>query len=121
MFQQHLKTIVDNVEGGLAGLLMGFDGIPVDDYTRSDLDEPIDIKTIGMEFSFVMTQMRKAAEILEVGGMQEVAIKADQLTLVFRILTHDYFVAVALAPSGNFGKARFLLRIQVPKLLEALA
>jgi predicted regulator of Ras-like GTPase activity (Roadblock/LC7/MglB family) len=121
MFQEHLQRIVDNVEGGLASLLMGFDGISVDSYTRSDLEEPIDIQTIGMEFSFVMTQMRKAAEILEVGGMEEVTIKAEQLTLVLRILTEDYFVAIALSPRGNFGKARFMLRVHVPKLLAALA
>lgn len=120
MFTKHLRKLVDNVEGGLAALLMGFDGISVDQYSKPDVENPIDIKTIGMEFSFVMTQMLKAAEILEVGGMEEVTIKAEKLTLVLRLLTPEYFVAVALAPGGNFGKCRFLLRVQVPKILEDL-
>jgi len=120
MFKKHLQKLVDNVEGGVASLLMGFDGISVDEYTREGQEDPIDIKTIGMEFSFIMTQMKKAAEILEVGGMEEVTIKAERLTLVLRMLTQDYFVAVALTPKGNFGKCRFLLRVQVPKILEDL-
>lgn len=120
MFREHLRKIVDNVEGGLGGLLMGFDGIAVDVYTREDVETDVDIQTMGMEFSFVMTQMRKAAEILEIGGIQEVAIKAERVTLVLRILSQDYFVAVALTPEGNFGKARFLMRVQVPRLLSDL-
>jgi predicted regulator of Ras-like GTPase activity (Roadblock/LC7/MglB family) len=121
MFREHLQKIVDNVEGGVAGLLMGFDGIAVDSYTAPDPDADMDIQTMGMEFSFVMTQMRKAAEILEIGPIQEVSIKAENVTLVMRILSQDYFIAVALKPEGNFGKARFLMRLQVPKLLADLA
>ena len=30
MFQESLKRLVSETEGGLAGLLMGFDGIAVD-------------------------------------------------------------------------------------------
>lgn len=120
MFREHLQKIVDNVEGGRAALLMGFDGIAVDSYTPRTEDD-LDIQTMGMEFSFVMTQMRKAAEILEIGGIQEVSIKAERITLVMRILSQDYFMAVALSPEGNFGKARFLMRLEVPKLLADLA
>ena len=34
MFREGLQKIVDNVEGGLAGVLMGFDGIAVETYGR---------------------------------------------------------------------------------------
>ncbi|MCD6499270.1 MAG: hypothetical protein J7M25_13340 [Deltaproteobacteria bacterium] len=120
MFREHLQEMVEKVEGSKAALLMGFDGISIDAYTRPDLDEPFDIQTVGMELSIVMTQMSKAAELLEEGQVQEVAIRADRLTLVFRILSQEYFVLLALAPNGNFGKARFVLRMQVPKILKQL-
>mgnify|MGYP001582143081 CR=1 FL=1 len=48
MFQENLQKLVDNVEGGLAGLLMGFDGIAVDSYTKSP--SPLDIQTVGMTY-----------------------------------------------------------------------
>ncbi len=118
MFKEELKRIVDNVQGGRAAVLMGFDGIAVEWYVRED--DELDIQTVGMELSVVMSQIRKAASLLEAGPVQEVALKADKLVLVFRILTEDYFVLVALEPEGNFGKARFLLRVAVPRIKEFL-
>jgi predicted regulator of Ras-like GTPase activity (Roadblock/LC7/MglB family) len=118
MFQENLQRIVDNVEGGLAGLLMGFDGIAVESYTR-DRDK-MDIERVGMEFSFILSQVRKAAEALEVGGVQEVAIRAERLSIIIRVITKDYFLALALGDGGNFGKGRFLLRTVAPKLQAEL-
>ncbi|MFH0902103.1 MAG: hypothetical protein V2A73_15845 [Pseudomonadota bacterium] len=114
MFKEQLKQVVDNVDGGIAGLVMGFDGIAVESYTREG--HKIDINTVGMELSFILTQVRKAAEILDVGGISEISVKAEKLTVVIRILNREYFVAVALAPEGNYGKGRYLMRVVAPKL-----
>ena len=83
-------------------------------YTRAD--QEMDIDTVGMEFSFILTQARKAAETLEVGDIREVTIKAEKLTLCIRVLSRDYFLALAMTPEGNFGKGRYLLRAAAPKL-----
>lgn len=125
MFQENLKRIVDNVEGGIAGLLMGFDGIAVESYTRPATPgrhpgPSVDVNTVGMEFSFILTQVRKAAEALEVGGVQEVVVRADQLSILIRVLSPEYFVAVVLDEGGNFGKGRYLLRVVAPKLQAEL-
>lgn len=119
MFQENLQKIVDNVEGGLAALLMGVDGIAVDSYSSEEGADP-DIQTVGMEFSFIFGQIRKAAEILEIGGIQEVTIQAEHLVIIIRQLTEEYFAAVTLTKEGNFGKARFLLRVTAPKILQDL-
>jgi predicted regulator of Ras-like GTPase activity (Roadblock/LC7/MglB family) len=119
MFQESLKHMVADTEGGVAGLLMGFDGIAVDSYSVPD--GGVDITTVGMEFSFILTQVRKAAEILEVGGVQEICIRAANLTILIRVLSPDYFVALAIRPEGNFGKGRYLLRVTAPKLAAEIA
>ena len=119
MFREHLQKIVENVEGGQAALLMGFDGIAVESFERDDAADP-DIQTVGMEFSFIFGQIRKAAEILEIGGIQEVTIQAAKLTIIIRQLTDEYFAAVTLNEQGNYGKARFLLRITAPRILQEL-
>jgi hypothetical protein len=36
MFQETLREVVEGTEGAIAGLLMGFDGITVDSYTRDE-------------------------------------------------------------------------------------
>jgi predicted regulator of Ras-like GTPase activity (Roadblock/LC7/MglB family) len=118
MFKEPLQKIVDNVDGGIAGLVMGFDGIAVESYTRQG--HKIDINTVGMEFSFILTQVRKAAEILDVGGVNEIAIRAEKLTIVIRLLSPEYFVALALTPEGNFGKGRFMMRLVAPRLQAEL-
>jgi|SRR5579871_1868477 len=119
MFRENLVKVVDNVEGGVAGLLMGFDGIAVETYSKPTAG--LDINTVGMEFSYILTQVRKAAEVLEVGGVQEVAIRAEQLSILIRVLNADYFVALALGPGGNFGKGRYLLRLIAPKMQSELS
>lgn len=114
MFRENLKKIVDNVEGGLAGLLMGFDGIAVESYARDQ--QTLDIQTVGMEFSFILTQVKKAAEILEVGKVQEIAIRTEAVNIIIRVLNQEYFLALALGPTGNFGKGRYLLRTVAPRM-----
>ena len=120
MFREVLQEVVDRTEGGVAGLLMGFDGIPVDNYVR-DTTAPVDVETVGMEFSVILKDIRKAAELLEAGGAQEISIQAERMTTVIRVLNDEYFVAVTLQPSGNYGKARFLLRTAGSKLLSELS
>lgn len=118
MFTETLKKVVDNVDGGIAAVIMGLDGIPVDQYVR--VEDKIDITTIAMEFSFILGQVRKAAEALAVGETEELSIKAPKLTLVVRMLSAQYFVAVALSPEGNFGKCRYLMRLAGPNLSAQL-
>ena len=118
MFKQVLREVVERTEGGIAGLVMGYDGIPVENYVKGD--SGFDIETIGMELSVILTQITKAAEMLESGATREVAIQAERMTTVIRFLNDQYFVALALAPGGNFGKGRFLLRTLTPKLLDDL-
>ena len=118
MFQENLKRLVTGTEGGVAGLLMGFDGIAVDSYSAPN--GGVDINTVGMEFSFILTQIRKAGDSLQVGGLEELAVKAQRLILICRMISPQYFVAVAMAPEGNFGKARYLVRLATPTLVAQL-
>lgn len=117
MFKEVLQEVVDNTDGGVAGLLMGYDGIPVDQYVK---DGVFDIETIGMEYSVIVKSIRQAAEMLDVGVAREIAIKSERLTTLIRMLNDEYFIAVTLKPSGNLGKARFLMRTRSTKLLSEL-
>jgi predicted regulator of Ras-like GTPase activity (Roadblock/LC7/MglB family) len=120
MFQENLKRLVSDTEGAVAGVLMGFDGIPVESFS-APTNTVIDVQTVGMEFSFVLTQVRRAAEILEIGGVQELTIRTERLTVLLRVVSGEYFVGLAILPEGNFGKGRYLLRMVAPKIQAELA
>jgi predicted regulator of Ras-like GTPase activity (Roadblock/LC7/MglB family) len=118
LFAETLRKVVDNVDGGLAGVIMGLDGIAVETYVRQD--DRVDVNTVAMEFSFILTQVRKAGDSLAVGGLEELTVKAQRLMLVCRMLSGQYFVAIAMAPEANWGKARYLTRLATPALVAAL-
>lgn len=120
MFRELLRDVVERTEGSVAGLLMGFDGIPVDAYVRDAGQDNIDVETVGMEYSVVLRDIKKASDMLEAGPTSEVAIRAERFTTIIRVLNHEYFVALTLRPEGNFGKGRFMLRTASPKLLREL-
>jgi predicted regulator of Ras-like GTPase activity (Roadblock/LC7/MglB family) len=118
MFGTKLEETVKNVTGGKAAILMGFDGIPVDQFTA---DEDQDIETLGMEFSVLLKEVRKAAEMLDAGAAEELTVRTEKLSTILRVVSDEYFVALALTPDGNLGKARYLLRIIAPEFKRELA
>ncbi len=118
MFLESLREIVDETEGGVAGLIMDSEGIPVESYARDDAG--LDIMTIGIEFGVVLGSIKRAAESLEAGRTREVSIGTEKMITIIRTLGDTYFLAIAIRPDGNLGKGRFLMRTAAPKLLAEL-
>lgn len=118
MFQAVLKEVVENTEGGIATLLMDFDGIALDSYSKPGAE--FDITTIGAEFTVVLKSIQRAAEMLDAGPTAEVAIQAEKVTTLIRVVNNLYFVAFSMSPDANIGKARYMLRTRVPILLREL-
>jgi predicted regulator of Ras-like GTPase activity (Roadblock/LC7/MglB family) len=119
MFKEALQTVVDGTDGGIAGLLMDFEGIPLESYAKGDA--AIDIETVGAEVSVVVKGIQRATEMLDAGQTSEVSFKSDKMITLIRIINKGYFVALTLTPEANVGKGRYLLRLMAPKLAEELA
>ena len=119
MLTDVLKKIVDDTPGSLGVILMGFDGIAVMHHMADDADME-DIESTAMEFSFRFIELRKAAESLDMGEITDITIKANTRTLLCRVLSPEYFVALMLGDSAHFGKGRWLLRSAAPNLMAEL-
>jgi len=117
MFKEAIRDVVEGTDGAVAGILMDFEGIPVETYAKG---QSIDINAVGAEYSVILKSIQRATESLEAGGPREVAIQSEKGTTIIRILNEEYFIALALLPDGNLGKGRYLLRTAAPKLLEQL-
>jgi len=117
-FREHLQDVCKSCEGALACSLMGVDGIEVDTHVEGGAE--LDVKSLLIEYSGLLRSAREAAEAHEAGGVAELSIHTDKLLTVARLVSPEYFMMVALAPDGNVGKARYLLRVTAPKLLAEL-
>ncbi|SEA65316.1 Predicted regulator of Ras-like GTPase activity, Roadblock/LC7/MglB family [Desulfuromusa kysingii] len=107
MFKKILETIVDNCSGGVGAVLMGYDGISIDQYVIAE--NPLDLNLVGIEYSNVIKEVASAAEILNIGDLQELSIKTDHYYVIIHALTDDYFVALLVDRCGNYGQGRYLL------------
>lgn len=117
-FRELLQQVVQNVDGAVACALMGVDGIEVDSVLQEEVG--LDVRTLLVEYSSLFRAAREAAEAHEAGGVSELSVQSERLLVVARLVSPEYFMVVALKPDGNFGKARFMLRVTAPKLLAEL-
>src|SRR5512143_2778770 len=113
-FREHLQDVCRGVEGAVACSLMGVDGIEVDTHLAEEAG--LDVKSLLVEYSGLFRNAREAAGAHEAGELAELSVNTGKLWTVARLVSPDYFMAVALRPEGNLGKARFLLRITAPKV-----
>ncbi len=113
MFKEYLKELVRSVDGAVGAVIMGMDGIAVDEYCER---EDTDIQLIGIEFSSVVKEMNRASESMETGEAGEVIMVCDKKSMLVRRINGEYFVVLVLNGSGNLGKGRFKLRLLVPRL-----
>ena len=74
----------------------------------------------GFTLAHVISQVRRATQALEVGGLREVIVRAENLVVLVHVLNSEYFVACALKPEANAGKARYLLRLMAPQIQSEL-
>ncbi len=122
-FASHLREIAEGCGGGIGAALMGNDGIPIEQVVVGLVPEgPLrdDIGTAGVEFGRILDEVRKASDALAGGSVVEVVVSLDRFLLVFRGVDEDTFLVVVLLPDGNLGKARYLIRRQLPAIRQEL-
>ena len=114
-FADILREVVNGTEGALGALVVGVDGIPVEEFT---LTEDLDLQSMTVEYSTLLKEIEKGSQSAQLGTTKEVTVMADKAMIMLRRLNDEYFMVLIIRPEGNFGKGRFLLRMSVPKLLK---
>ena len=117
-FNEIMMEMVESVEGGVAGTVMATDGIPLGQYIKPGNQCAMDV--MGVEYSNVLMEIKKAAEVLELGEVEEITIASHGTNVAIRLLSHEYFVAFILSNKTIIGKARFKLRLATQKSLVEL-
>ena len=122
-FLAHLESIVGQVDGAIACSVMGFDGIAIETHQAASAaaqTASLEITTAWVEYANILTQLKIAAEALKTGSIAEVSVNSEHLITLMRMVTPEYFLVLGLKPTGNYGKARYVLRIAAPKVKSEL-
>jgi predicted regulator of Ras-like GTPase activity (Roadblock/LC7/MglB family) len=118
MFNKILNSIVEETGGGIGAILMGYDGIAIEQVMKPV--EGMDLSLVTVEFVSALQEIKKAVNILKLGSLEEVAIKTEKFHTIIRALNEEYFVALTVNEQGNLGKGRYLLSREKNNLLAAL-
>jgi len=114
-FSDILQEVVNGTEGALGALIVGLDGIPVEEYSVS---KELDIQSLTVEYTSLLKEIEKGSQAVQMGTTREVTVITEKAMIMLRRLNEEYFFVLILKPDGNFGKGRFLLRMSAPKLLK---
>jgi len=119
MFKPILQTILHESSGALGVFLLGDDGIIIDQ-VRADLTSADEQLALVVELAAGIKGIRQTAEVLEAGGLNEVVIRYEKLTLLVHVLSEEYFVVLLLPPQMLSGKGSYLLKREAPRLRAGL-
>ncbi len=111
-FRETLRHIVGNVEGGIGAVIMGYDGIPIDEFIRDDA--PFDMQLLAVEYATVLKEVKRTIEVLKTGDMEEMSITTERTRVLIRSLSDEFFVFLLIDRQGNYGKGRYLLKREAP-------
>ena len=112
-FRAILSEIVERCSGCMGVVLMGVDGISIEEVTSARVpDGPLsdEIGTAGVEFTRILDEIRKASDALAGGAVSETIVVLANFSLAFRPVDEETFLIAVVAPDGNLGKARYLMR-----------
>ena len=114
-FAEHIKSVVDGVAGAEAGMVIGFDGLPVETYSIEGSE--LDLESVGAEISARVRDMFALSEELGLGQVEEFVLRCSKATILVRLLNDEYCLLIALRSTRDFGRGRFLMRTIVPRVL----
>lgn len=112
-FSEVLKETVDKVDGAVSAMIIGTDGMSVQEYVTEKL---VDLTGLSAEASAMIKDISLAADNLGLGEAREFSIISDRCGIIMRKINADYYLALIIRPDGNYGKGRFILRTAIPKI-----
>lgn len=116
--KENLKKIAEKVDDVRGVAIAAADGIIVEEYRA---DPSLDLTSIVAECGVLCTSAEKASQSVELGASQEMTIVTERATVLVKKINPEYFLLLVVASEKNFGKGRFLLRMEAATLVEELS
>jgi predicted regulator of Ras-like GTPase activity (Roadblock/LC7/MglB family) len=120
-FDSILETVLGECPGALGVALMGSDGLPIAQVTANAAEDFSDeLGTLGVEFGRVLDEAKKGADAAGAGGLLELAVRSERWHVLLHAIDRETYLVLALAPEGNVGKGRYLMRRSLHALRQEL-
>lgn len=116
MFKEVLHDILQRTNGCLGVLIMGFDGIPVEEAWTADPVDP-DLEITVAECASLVVAASRSNRGGKLGELTEMTISGKNKAFIVRLMSDEYFIAMILASDGSFGRGRYEL-VRAGLLLE---
>jgi len=117
VFKQILAALLERVEGAIAISLIGLDGIAVASVNPGG----VALDSMGAELGGFVKSARISSSDLDSGEVEQLTVVTDRYAMFLSAVTHEYFVLLVIAATGNYGRARFeLARARGPLRAELI-
>ena len=118
MFKEILASMIHETQGCIGAILSGPGGLPLEQCVREG--ETFHLDPVAAEMAGVLKEMKKAAEMLEIGGLEEVTLTAKKQSILMQTVDANHFIALVFAEDGNLGKGCYVMKRDRIKILEEL-
>ena len=121
-FAAILGTLVSEASGAVAAVLLGRDGIAIEQVEAARLadEESERVASACAEFGRIFEEIRKASDSFGGGQPLETVVQLERWWLLLRPVDPETHLLLVLPPDGNVGKARFLMRRHLTALQALL-
>jgi predicted regulator of Ras-like GTPase activity (Roadblock/LC7/MglB family) len=109
VFKQPLEAMIERTDGCIGALIMGTDGIAVEKVlTPEGRDANLDVA--AAEFTSLVRNAQRAGVDTGIGSLRELVVACEDVIIVMRLVSREYFLVLALKSDGNLGRGRFEMR-----------
>src|SRR3990172_3716144 len=98
-FTDIFKEVVNGTEGAIGALVIGVDGISVDEYSTGG---EIDLQSMSVEYSALLKEIEKGSQAAHLGSTKEGTIISEKAMIMLRRLNDDYFLFLFIMPYPTF-------------------
>ena len=97
-FSDVLKEMTGKVEGAEGAVIVGMDGIIVEEFIRKP---GMDLQSVGAEYGNILKEVQNVSGSLGLGPAREVSVRTDVRDLIIRKINDDYFLVLVLSKWRN--------------------
>ncbi|MBN2136018.1 MAG: hypothetical protein JW737_09825 [Acidobacteria bacterium] len=114
MFEESIQKFINDNPGFWGGVIIGIDGIPVEQRTVS---EKINLETAATEYITLLKQANQINEQERIGMVNEIIFVNLSVLIIIHHITAEYYFLGAFSPDSTLGEIRY----KITKFTDELA